>query len=146
MCEHMDHMGWFCFLWRPPNSRKKLNFTGGFWKNSKFRFSKPFFKICIWISLFWISDCIINKASQLSETGWPNCRAFVFQSKNCKFEPSCCSFFPIFLHCKVFFGYWGCYRPLGVQVSPKIGIFTAPCGSHETSIIKFCTKIFIGSL
>ena len=44
-----------------------------------------------------------------------------------------------------FFGCVGLSRVYGVRIYPKIGIFTAPCGTHETSIFKLSIKSCLSS-
>ena len=40
----------------------------------------------------------------------------------------------------------GVSKTPGVRIPPKIGIFTAPCGSHETPLFRISIKSCLGSI
>ena len=64
-------------------------------------------------------------------------------------HPIFCTLSPATANFTVFcniFELLGVSQTLGAQAYPKIGVFTAPCGTHETSIFKLSIKSYIGSM
>ena len=137
-------MGWFCILWRHPNMRKKLILTGGFKENAKI--SKNLHENSSEDLFTWNQENFYKLHNfftylNLYQAGLEACRWTVDPLIGSTRFAANKSFFWTFF---CILGVLGVSRTPGVRVFPKIGIFTAPCGTHGTSLFKFSIKSCLG--
>ena len=142
-CDSFDQIGCTSHIFRGSNieksrfSRENIHKIGFFWVFFNNPHFLPMDCVLSWSFYIDFNEDINTINSGLAQ--WHHTRlSFSFL----QFEARYSQFYNSF--CRIF-GLLGVSKTQGVPAYPKINIFTAPCGTHKTSIFKLSTKSYIGS-